>query len=120
MSDNGAESIFFSKPKNRASVFLIQLYCSHISFLYQKAVALLLFLSMPVENEFPRELPNVLITRLHTLTAQLSADNSLEAKRECLQVCKALADQLQEPDDAAVNMAFSVPSILYCLCPIPH
>ncbi|KAI9044121.1 S-adenosyl-L-methionine-dependent methyltransferase [Aspergillus affinis] len=47
-----------------------------------------------------------LITRLSHLAPRLADDQDLKAKRECLQISKALTVQLDQPENIAVDMAF--------------
>ncbi|KAL2816629.1 o-methyltransferase [Aspergillus cavernicola] len=62
---------------------------------------------MHSENEISKDDPITLIAKLHPLAARLNSENNREAKRACLQLSKALTAQLEEPEDAAINMAFS-------------
>lgn len=49
-----------------------------------------------------------LISKLQTLASRLSNDEDRDARKECLQISKALTAQLEEPENVAVDMIFSV------------
>ncbi|OJD27342.1 hypothetical protein ACJ73_01256 [Blastomyces percursus] len=51
--------------------------------------------------------PAELITQLHSLTPRLIEEQDLEAKKEALQIVKTLRVQLEQPENVAVDMAFS-------------
>ncbi|EFR05195.1 O-methyltransferase [Nannizzia gypsea CBS 118893] len=49
----------------------------------------------------------VLISKLQHLASRLSSEDDREARKECLQISKALTAQLEEPENVAVDMIFS-------------
>lgn len=49
-----------------------------------------------------------LISKLQTLASRLSNEEDRDARKECLQISKALTAQLEEPENVAVDMIFSV------------
>ncbi|PGG99634.1 hypothetical protein GX51_06189 [Blastomyces parvus] len=51
--------------------------------------------------------PAALIAQLHSLTPRLTDEQDLEAKREALRIVKTLRVQLDQPENVAVDMAFS-------------
>ncbi|KAL4957796.1 putative O-methyltransferase [Aspergillus filifer] len=51
--------------------------------------------------------PTNLIAELQRLSSRLSNEEDYQAKRECLQLSKALTAQLEQPENVAVDMAFS-------------
>ncbi|KAL4800935.1 o-methyltransferase [Aspergillus venezuelensis] len=51
--------------------------------------------------------PTNLIAQLQRLSSRLSNGADYQAKRECLQLSKALTAQLEQPENVAVDMAFS-------------
>ncbi|KAM5441451.1 hypothetical protein MferCBS31731_003522 [Microsporum ferrugineum] len=51
--------------------------------------------------------PAALIAKLQHLAPRLSDDADHEAKRECLQISRALTAQLEQPETTAVDMLFS-------------
>ncbi|EFQ97743.1 sterigmatocystin 8-O-methyltransferase [Nannizzia gypsea CBS 118893] len=51
--------------------------------------------------------PAALIARLQRLASRLSDGSDQEARRECLQLSRALTAQLEQPENIAVDMAFS-------------
>ncbi|GBF64283.1 O-methyltransferase [Trichophyton mentagrophytes] len=48
-----------------------------------------------------------LISKLQTLASRLSNEEDRDARKECLQISKALTAQLEEPENVAVDMIFS-------------
>ncbi|KAK2879395.1 hypothetical protein FQN49_000913 [Arthroderma sp. PD_2] len=53
------------------------------------------------------EEPAALISKLQHLSPRLSDEDDHEAKRECLRISRALTAQLEQPENVAVDMAFS-------------
>ncbi|KLJ08368.1 hypothetical protein EMPG_16199 [Blastomyces silverae] len=51
--------------------------------------------------------PAALISQLHSLAPRLIDDHDLEAKRKALQIVKTLRVQLEQPENVAVDLAFS-------------
>lgn len=58
--------------------------------------------------------PASLIARLQHLASRLNDETDRNARIECLQLSKALTAQLEQPENVAVDMIFSV------LCPYSH
>jgi hypothetical protein len=52
--------------------------------------------------------PVLLIAQLHQLTSRLTDQDDIEAKKECLQLSKALTLQLEQPENVALDLAFSI------------
>lgn len=52
--------------------------------------------------------PISIIAKLHSLAASLNDGNNHEARKKCLQLSKNLTSQLEQPENVAVDMAFSV------------
>ena len=63
---------------------------------------------MTVGSEFVHNDPTILIAKLHALEPRLKNKDDYEARRECLRLSKAITSQVEEPDDVAVSLAFSV------------
>lgn len=61
--------------------------------------------------------PAALIARLQHLAPRLGDETDRKAKEECLQLSKALTAQLEQPENVAVDMIFSV-IYPYSLCPL--
>lgn len=53
--------------------------------------------------------PDFLIAKLQQLTTRLKNQDDHEAKKECLKLSKALTLRMEQPENVAVDMAFSVP-----------
>ncbi|KAH8697431.1 putative O-methyltransferase [Talaromyces proteolyticus] len=53
------------------------------------------------------EAPAALISKLHAFTSRLNDAGDHDARKECLKLSKALTLQLEEPNNVAVDMAFS-------------
>ncbi|KAF3484260.1 uncharacterized protein GIQ15_03584 [Arthroderma uncinatum] len=51
--------------------------------------------------------PSALIAKLYHLASRLNNEKDHEAKTECLQLSKKLTAQLEQPENVAVDMAFS-------------
>ncbi|RAO64148.1 uncharacterized protein BHQ10_000160 [Talaromyces amestolkiae] len=51
--------------------------------------------------------PISIIAKLHSLAASLNDGNNHEARKKCLQLSKNLTSQLEQPENVAVDMAFS-------------
>lgn len=52
--------------------------------------------------------PISIIAKLHSLAASLNDEKNHETRRKCLQLSKNLTSQLEQPENVAVDMAFSV------------
>lgn len=63
---------------------------------------------MTAGSKIVRSDPTILISKLDALAARLKNKDDHEAKKECLRLSKALTSQLEEPDNVAVSLAFSV------------
>lgn len=59
--------------------------------------------SEPIQSD-----PTILISKLHALEVRLKNKDDHDARKECLRLSKALTSQLEEPDNVAVSLAFSV------------
>lgn len=59
-------------------------------------------------DNITNEDPIGIIAKLHSLAASLSDENDSETRKECLRLSKKLTSQLEQPENVAVDMAFSV------------
>lgn len=59
-------------------------------------------------DDITNEDPANIIAKLHSLAASLSNENDSETRKECLRLSKKLTSQLEQPENVAVDMAFSV------------
>jgi hypothetical protein len=63
---------------------------------------------MTVGNHIVHDDPTILIAKLHALEPRLKDKDDHQARKECLRISKALTSQVEEPDNVAVSLAFSV------------
>lgn len=59
-------------------------------------------------NEITNEDSACIIAKLHSLAESLSDENDSETRKECLRLSKKLTSELEQPENVAVDMAFSV------------